>query len=255
MTADLAADLTMALDPARLFQATIGDAPDPWQARLLRSSASRVLLNCSRQSGKSTTTAVLGLHTALYEPGALVLLLAPALRQAQELHRKIKASYAALGRPERLREVEAETALRLEFASGGRIVCLPGREATIRGFSAVSLILIDEAARVPDELYYSIRPMLAVSGGRLIALSSPFGRRGFFYGEWAGGGDVWERYEVPATDCPRISAAFLAEERRSLGDWWYSQEYKCEFRDTVDQVFSTADIDAAVSARITALEW
>jgi hypothetical protein len=59
----LAHDLAMALDPAVLMQ-TGGLPPDPWQAALLRSAAPRLLLLCCRQSGKSTTTASLALHTA-----------------------------------------------------------------------------------------------------------------------------------------------------------------------------------------------
>jgi hypothetical protein len=54
----------------------LAKAPDPW---FLRSAAPRILLNCSRQSGKSTVTALLAAHTALYQPGALVLLLSPTL--------------------------------------------------------------------------------------------------------------------------------------------------------------------------------
>jgi hypothetical protein len=53
-------------------------------------------------------------------------------------------------------------------------VGLPGTEATIRGFSAVSLLLVDEAARCSDELYLAIRPMLAVSDGTLWLMSTPF---------------------------------------------------------------------------------
>lgn len=248
----LIADLQYALDPARLFQRAVGYAPDPWQARLLRSEAPRVLLNCSRQSGKSTTSAAIALHAALYSAPSLVLLLSPTLRQSQELYRKISAQFSALGRPV---APVAETLTALELTNGSRIVSLPGTETTIRGYSGVSLLLVDEASRVLDDLYYSLRPMLAVSGGRLIALSTPFGKRGFFYEEWEHGGPAWERYEVPAEDCPRIPPAFLAEERRAIGDWWYSQEFGCQFRDTTDQVFSTSDIEAAVSCDLAPLEW
>jgi hypothetical protein len=83
--------------------------------------------------------------------------------------------------------------------------------------------------------------MLAVSNGRLILMSTPFGKRGHFYEEWTSG-DGWERVKVPATDCPRISKEFLAEERRSLGEWWYQQEYMCEFMEAVDAAFRTDDI-------------
>ena len=80
----------------------------------------------------------------------------------------------------------ARTNRRLEFANGSRVLSLPGTERTVRGFSEVSLLVIDEAARVDDGLYYAVRPMLAVSGGRLVALSTPYGKRGWFHDEGLG---------------------------------------------------------------------
>jgi hypothetical protein len=124
------------------------------------------------------------------------------------------------------------------FANNSRIVSLPSTESTIRGFSGAALIIEDEAARVPDELYVAVRPMLAVSGGRFILLSTPFGKRGHFFKEYTEGGHDWERIRIPATECPRITGEFLQEEKVSLGDWWFKQEYMCEFTETVDQVFS-----------------
>lgn len=244
----LGLDLAQALDAA-LFAQAVGLEPDPWQAEVLRSDAARMLLLCSRQSGKSTTTAVLALHTAIYHPGALVLLLSPSLRQSGELFRKVAGFYKALGDAV---PSEAESALRLELANGSRIVSLPGAEQTIRGYSGVYLLVIDEAARVADELYYSVRPMLAVSRGRLIALTTPFGKRGWFYNEWTGPGP-WARVKVTAQDCPRISPAFLAEEQASLGDWWYKQEYLCEFADSTDSVFPSDLVMAALSGRVKPL--
>lgn len=77
-----------------------------------------------------------------------------------------------------------------------------------------------------------------------MALSTPYGKRGWFHDEWHGEGD-WERVRVPATECPRISAEFLAEERRSLGERWFRQEYLCDYAETFDAVFSWADIQRA----------
>ena len=94
----LAGDLRLALDRVA-FAEELGIVPDPWQGEFLGSSADRVLLNCSRQSGKSTMSAVIALHRALYHPGSLVLCLAPALRQSQELFGKIAGFYRDLGRP------------------------------------------------------------------------------------------------------------------------------------------------------------
>src|ERR671912_1495796 len=176
----LARDLSIALDPCRLML-TAGLTPDPWQKRLLRSASKRQLLLCSRQSGKSTTTAVSALHHALYSDDALVLLLSPSLRQSQELFRKVLRVYSAI---QHVPLSSHETSLRLELTNGSRIVSLPGKEETVRGYSGVTLLVIDEAARVPDELYYAVRPMLAVSSGRLICLSTPFGKQGFFYEAW-----------------------------------------------------------------------
>lgn len=71
--------------------------PDPWQAEVLRSAHPRILLNNCRQSGKSTTAAMLAVHAALCEPGSLVLLLRPSQRQSAELLRKAMAFYRSLG--------------------------------------------------------------------------------------------------------------------------------------------------------------
>lgn len=245
LATDLAGDLACALDPAALASRT-GLPPDPWQADFLRSTDPRILLNCSRQSGKSTVTALLAVHTALYDPGALVLLLSPSLRQSQELFRKALDTYRSLENPV---PVEAESALRLELENGSRIVSLPGKEQTVRGFSGVRLLAIDEAARVADDLYFSIRPMLAVSGGRLVALSTPFGTRGWWYEAWRSA-EAWRRFQIPADQCPRISAEFLAEERRTMGDWWFRQEYGCDFLDAQTQPFSREDIDRAFEEEV-----
>jgi hypothetical protein len=220
-----------------------GLAPDPWQDKLLRSDASRMLLLCSRQAGKSTTAAALALRVALLQPPALILLLSPSLRQSSELFRKVQGLSTAIGSPV---GISAQSALRLELANGSRVVSLPGDEKNIRGFSGVSMLIIDEAARVQDILYCSVRPMLAVSQGKLVALSTPFGKRGWFHDEWHGEG-AWERIRVTADECPRIPASFLAEERQALGERWYRQEYLCSFEDAIDAVFSYADIQAALS--------
>jgi hypothetical protein len=208
-----------------LFDASDRTA-DRWQRAVLEGDAPRLLLCCCRQSGKSTVAAALALKVALTEAPALILLLSPTLRQSGELFRdKVLPQWRSVGMPERDRP---PTQLELTLANGSRIVSLPGEEGTVRGFSGVALLVIDEAARVEDDLYRAVRPMLAVSGGRLVALSTPFGRRGWFAQEWHGEGS-WQRVRVTAEECPRISPAFLVEERRALGEDWYRQEYGCEF--------------------------
>jgi hypothetical protein len=244
----LAEDLKLALDRVA-FARKAGLEPDSWQQDLLKSSSGRVLLNCCRQSGKSTMTGLIALHRALYHPGSLILCLAPALRQSQELFGKVLSFYRDLGRPVL---PQAERKLSLELENGSRIVTLPGSEKTIRGYSGAALLILDEAARVADELYFAVRPMLAVSGGSLMMLSTPYGKRGVFFEEWTGG-HGWERYEVPARQCPRISEEFLEEERRVLPSWVYRQEYECSFEETEDQVFTTEMVEQAVTPEVTPL--
>jgi hypothetical protein len=241
-------DIRLALD-RMAFAKELGIHPDAWQEDLLRSHSERILLNCSRQSGKSTMSALIALHRALYHPGSLVLCLAPALRQSQELFAKIAGFYRDLGRPT---PAQSEQRLSLELENSSRIVTLPGSERTIRGFSGAALLLVDEAARVDDGLYYAIRPMLAVSGGALMMLSTPAGRRGVFYEEWTSG-IGWERYEVSVEDVPRITPEFVAEERWALPRRVFDQEYRCQFVEVEDAVFALEDVQRAITDEVAPL--
>lgn len=220
----------------------------------------------------------MALVKALLEPPAEVLIISRALRQSVELLRKVKELYRSLRgektkrrrwTPKPLKELEKaeaerdkltvekavqESVLSIELHNGSRIISLPGSPDTIVGYSAISLLIIDEAARTPDDLYRSVRPMLAVSRGQLVALSTPFGKRGWFWDAWnrceeekaRGRVEPWARIKVTADQCPRIGKDFLDEERMAIGERWYRQEYLCEFVDTVDAVFSHADIHAMV---------
>jgi hypothetical protein len=239
VTGGLTHDLLRALDPAE-FAVDVGMELDPWQADLLYSTKKKQLLLCSRQSGKSTTTALLALWTAIHDAG-LILLFSPSQRQSSELFRKVLDHLRSLRDPP---EVAVQSALRLELANGSRIVSLPASEDTVRGYSGARLIVVDEAAHVPDSLMAAIRPILATSGGRLIALSTPAGKRGWFYEAWRAGVG-WNRIKITADQCPRISAEFLADELAELGPTRFNEEYNCEFLDDDIQAFSQDLIDRA----------
>lgn len=211
-----------------------GLEPDQHQTALMKSSADRVLTVTTRQWGKSTVVAAIALRTALLDRKALVLLLSPSERQSGELMAKVFDYYDALGPTVAVRK---RTELQLHLVNGSRIIALPENERTIRGYSGARLLVVDEASRVSDSLYAAVRPMLAVSRGRLIGLTTPFGQRGWFYEAWASN-ERWERVRVTADQCPRISPEFLAEERRSLGERWYDQEYGCSFEAAIGSVFS-----------------
>lgn len=260
-----------------------GMEPDTWQVQVATTPGDQLLL-CHRQAGKSTICAALALADALTIPGALVLLVSRSMRQSTELYRKVRTFYN-LVHPMRLVR-DTETGMELE--NGSRILSLPASEETIVGFSAVTTLLLDEAARIPDGTYYAVRPMLAMSQGRLICLSSPFGRRGFFYEAWAeaetqvgtldlatteriladleypiaeysdqapavGSADMtpvrtaWSRTYLPAPHNARLSRAFLAQERRSIPDLWFRQEWLCEFVELGAVVFRWEDLQGMLT--------
>jgi Terminase RNaseH-like domain/Terminase large subunit, T4likevirus-type, N-terminal len=203
----------------------IGLEPDPWQLEALQSEQPQILLNCCRQAGKSTVVAILGLVEAMFRPMTRVILVSRSHRQSRELLKLMAFFFDLLRQPLRKR-VNAQE---IELNNLSRIVSVPCRADTIRGFAQVDLLVIDEAAQVPDELYRTVRPMLAVSKGRLICLSTPYGKRGFFWDAWANDGEDWARIEIPASKCPRIEPAFLEKEKRALGESWFRQEYCCSF--------------------------
>jgi hypothetical protein len=177
---DPATELAIRLDPSLLMEAVGFSSPDPWQSQLLRSRAPRILLLCSRQLGKSTATACLALYEACYYNDSLILVVSRSERQALLLFEKVQRFYR------RLRPVESakELATSIKLINGSEIVALPGDGDTIRGYSDPRLIVLDEASRIPDSVKAAVMPMLVASDGRLVALSTPRGRSGWFYEAW-----------------------------------------------------------------------
>src|SRR5438105_1213484 len=165
------------VSPAVTLMLNFGLKPDPWQVEVLESRHERLLLNCCRQGGKSTVVAILALVEALFRQNSQILLLSRSYRQSRELFHTILGFYGRLQAPMK----KSKNAQGLELGNGSRIIPLPCKEETIRGYSNVSLLIIDEAARVFEDLYRAVRPMLAVSEGRMIVLSTPYGKQGFFY--------------------------------------------------------------------------
>jgi hypothetical protein len=235
-----------AMNPVSFAREALGFTPDAHQAQVLTSPHSRGLLNCTRQWGKSTIVALKAVHRSLFRPESMILVVSPSERQSREFLRKAKRFVSRLKIPIR---GDGDNQVSLQLPNGSRLVGIPGKEETVRGFSAVSLLLIDEAARVSDEMYNSVTPMLAVGGGHLWLMSTPYGKRGFFYEAWTKGQN-WARISVKATDCARISKAFLEEQRRSMGERWYRQEYLCEFQSTHTQLIPDHILERVFTRRV-----
>ena len=224
---DLNLAVAHGLRPDWFCRDRLGFEPDEWQARLLRSRSRQVIMNCGRQVGKSTVVAALALHTALYVPGGLILVIAPSQRQSRELFIKI---HTFLQRLEPAEPLEEETKLSLMLANGSRVVTLPGdNPRTVRGYSAPALIIEDEGAFVADETFDALIPMLAATpDGRIVLMSTP-----------------WERFEHPTTACAWVDPAWL-EARKREDPLRFNREYLCRFGNPEDSLFTVEMLDRMV---------
>jgi hypothetical protein len=230
---DFTLNLLKSEDSTIFSREDLGWEPDEVQSQLLYSTRRNIICNCHRQWGKSTCIAIKSLHHARYNPGDLVLIASPTENQSKELYRKI---YAASNMVPGLERVEDSKSY-MTLSNGSRIISLCGKESTVRGYSAPDIVIVDEASRALDELFIAVRPMLAMSKGQMILISTPHGKRGFFFHMWFEGGEEWERYEVKAPENPRIDPAWLERERLKLSDPMFRQEYLCEFVETEEQVY------------------
>jgi hypothetical protein len=242
---ELATDLAIALDE--------------WQRRVLESVAGRLILLGPRQIGKSTVSGLLSLYVALTTAEALVLLIAPSQDQSKELARTIRrmAARAGLATAEHTDQIAPTqlSASRIEFANGSRVIALPGAsEATVRGYAKPDVIVVDEAARLKEETFTAIRPMLATHPtGRLLLLSTPWVKSGTFYRTWTSDSPAWERIRVHTHDCPRLTPEYLANERAELPFWVYQREYEGTFTDDDATLFPAELIAAAMDASVRPL--
>ena len=215
-------DELLRLSPV-MFARHISIEPDDWQKDALKARDREIILNCCRQSGKSTTAAIKALHMALSFPNSTIVIISPTQRQSQEIFRMIDRFYEKVKEPPKKTK---DTEFTMELENGSRIISMPGNES-MRGIPAVDLLIEDEASRVNDEVSYAAIPMLAVKNGQHIMLSTPAGMRGHFYKACMTEGK--KVYTIKAEDIPRISKEFLQRMRETMGSRIYQQEFECVF--------------------------
>jgi len=244
----LAVDLAGALDPV-VFARRAGFDAEPWQQAVMRSTARRLMLACARQVGKTETTAIRTVRTAVYEPEALCLFVSKSQRQSDEVLKRCRAIWRRAGRPV---PTVRESADELEFANGSRIVSLPSTEGTTRGYAGARLLVIDEAARVPADVFHGVLPMVA-SDGVLMALSTPYGQAGWFFELWERPGSGWEKHRVTVHESVQWDEERIAEVRAYMGSHVFAADCLAEFQDTDQQLFSSQAVRAAASPAVAPL--
>jgi Terminase large subunit, T4likevirus-type, N-terminal len=232
------------------FAMQLGIYPDDWQIEVLASDHPRKILCCGRQTGKSTVAAILAIHKALTSAGSTVLVVAPGERQAKLLFSKAKRFYEQAGHP---LPAHSERRTGLELSNGSVIEALPAVERTTRGYS-VDLLVVDEAAGVPDMDYHGILPALLATRGEQVLLSTPRGKRGFFYEIWHSAGDIvspaydWQRVMVRSNEVDRIRPEDLEVFRQTMPEQYFEQEFYCAWLDIEGALFGYDDIEAALAA-------
>jgi hypothetical protein len=225
--------------------------PDEKQAEVLRSTSTRGILNCSRQWGKTSVIAALAAHCAYTQPGSDVIVASPSLRQSGEWMRRVKFLLRNAGVRTKKDEDHKISAV---LPNGSRLIGLPHVPETTRGFSAVAMLVIEEAAYVSDEMLHALTPTLATTNGKLWLVSTPNGKSGFFYDTWQAGGEDWHRVRVIATDCTRISSAFLQMQLADMGRDIFGREFLCEFLGSGANAFARELVDAALDDSVEPLD-
>jgi len=244
----MTSSLRYLIDPSLWAKEQLGGLfiADPWQEIFLNSSRNLHVL-ASRQSGKTAVCGVKALHRALYHPRSSIVLISPTLRQSVLIAAKVNDFINAMKpRP----ELTTDSTTIMQFKNGSRITSLPGGNSdTVRGFSC-DLLIEDESARVSEAAFVATRPFLSTTGGQHILCSTANGRQGHFYVIGTADDNEWQRLVIPATQCPRIPAAFLASERLAMNSHEYGQEYLCEWgentaalwgEDLIESIFSEVD--------------
>lgn len=239
---DPASYLLRAVDASIMAADICGFALADWQVSVLQSPSRRLAMRICRQAGKSTAAALLALHESQYSPGSTTLIFAPKESQSVELFSKMLGFWR---RAEPEARPERQNLSELLFSNGSRVLALPASPETVRGYTG-HLLIVDEAAHLErdEEQLAAIMPMLARTGGRVIALSTPHGKRGWFYR--ISNDARWEQVVIRWQDCPYISREFIEEMRATLGPMRFAQEFECEFVDNETSAFATAAIEAAL---------
>ncbi|MBI2299833.1 MAG: hypothetical protein HYU66_12975 [Armatimonadetes bacterium] len=195
-----------------------------------------------RRWGKSFLASHAAVERANAEQG-LVMLTAPTYKTAKNgvwahLLNNLPAQYRAVHQSD----------MTVELTGGGRVLVGSLDQAdNLRGAGTGLVgIIVDEAAFVPDYAVENVlRPMLMDCNGWLLAISTPKGRRGWFYRYWLRGqsGDVqdaaYRSWSMPTWTNPTLPniEAEIDDLRNSMPENVFQQEIAAAFVDDVGQVF------------------
>lgn len=239
-------------NPIKLDHITAEDKTvlDPWQEEVLEVKGN-VALRAGRQVGKSTIISKKARDFALTHPKTNVLVIAATQRQSSYIFEKIRGELESLSV-----NVFAEkpTQTKIILKNGSKIYSFPtGRTGyLIRGLT-IDLLIADEAAFIPELVWLSVIPMIAVSQkargfGWVWLLSTPLGDSGFFYESFKN--PTYKTWHINSEDCERIPKDLLKMERARLSRQEYMQEWQGEFISEISKFFPTETIQECLREKM-----
>lgn len=247
-------DLARQVDPVEMFRTAVGFEPDDWQRALLQwpngtdhpLDDPMLITLCSRGLGKTQVLALKALHHIETVDKATCVILAPSLRQSVELYRYMRLARDKLPLiSPSIKETETE----LHFANGARIIVLPGSNPdAVRGFRS-SLTLLEESARITDELFQAVVPM-GLANAKIICATTPAGERGFTYDLFTEGNT--SRIVARSSEIPRMKK-IRERDRKIMTASAFAQEHDLKWSASGSNFFDSDMIAAAFSAEVEPL--
>jgi len=197
---------------------------DSWQKDVYYCEERYIIIKSGRQVGKTTTIGAKVTKYAAENPNKKTLIISRTQKQSGYLFDMVKQLLFAAEIP--LLDEPTETKAKLK--NGHIIYSLPsGWTGAGLRFLTAHLIIVEEAAYIPDEVFTAVRPMGATTNAQVIMFSTPFGPSGFFFNCWHD--DQFRRYDVSSEDCKRIPLEFLKAEKQRMSKIEYQREYEGRF--------------------------
>ena len=207
----------------------------------------KIILNCSRQIGKTTIATIIILHYALFNSSRRIGLLANKGDTAREILSRIKLAFEYLPKWLQVGVLEWNKGT-VEFENGTTIIAAASSSSAIRGKS-MSLCYIDETAHIENWNEFSGSVLPTLSSGKktiLILTSTANGLNHFYYyceGAKRGTND-FKYLEVPWYKVPGRDAAWKAGVLADLNYdiQKFEQEYECSFQGSTGALISGASL-------------
>lgn len=149
--------------------------------------------------------------------------------------------------------------MKVVFTNGSILQCLGGdtHDTSIRGTNPFMVILSEYAYCQSEEVYNTVRPILAANGGSILVNSTPRGKN-FFWHMYNVAQELpdWHVLYKTTDDIRHIPEEALNQERAQMSPELFAQEYLCSFsRGVQGSIFGTALEDIKRKGQVTSVAW